>query len=115
MATPAASESAELAYLRERLGVSDSDLSKQMKILQEAGYVKVTKHGRGRGASTWFRLTREGRDAFEARVAFLQALVSGAPASAGGRDARPGVGGRAARHPPSRMTHRSTARRDRRG
>lgn len=84
MATLAASESAEFAFLRERLGVSDSDLSKQMKILQDAGYVKANKHGRGRGSSTWYRLTREGRQAFDAHVAFLQALVSGASAPAGG-------------------------------
>jgi DNA-binding MarR family transcriptional regulator len=74
----AASESVEFAFLRERLGVSDSDLSKQMKALQDAGYVKVIKHGRGRGSSTWYRMTREGRHAFEAHVAFLQSLVAGA-------------------------------------
>jgi len=82
-----ASESAEFAFLRERLAVSDSDLSKQMKVLQDAGYVTVKKHGRGRGASTWYRMTREGRHAFEAHVAFLQSLVSGAAVSAAGQDA----------------------------
>jgi DNA-binding MarR family transcriptional regulator len=78
MAVLTASESAEFAFLRERLGLSDSDLSKQMKVLQDAGYVRVMKHGRGRGSSTWYRLTREGRHAFEAHVAYLQSLVSGA-------------------------------------
>jgi DNA-binding MarR family transcriptional regulator len=78
MAVLTASESAEFAFLRERLGISDSDLSKQMKVLQDAGYVRVMKHGRGRGSSTWYRLTREGRHAFEAHVAYLQSLVSGA-------------------------------------
>jgi DNA-binding MarR family transcriptional regulator len=76
MAILAASESAEFAFLRERLAVSDSDLSKQMKVLQDAGYVKASKHGRGRGSSTWYRLTREGRHAFDAHVAFLQSLLS---------------------------------------
>jgi DNA-binding transcriptional ArsR family regulator len=79
MAILAASDSADFAFLRERLDVSDSDLSKQMKALQQAGYVKVNKRGRGRGASTWYRLTREGRHAFEAHVAFLQSLVTSAP------------------------------------
>jgi len=37
-----------------RLEVSDSDLSKQMKTLEGAGYVKVAKRGRGRRSSTWF-------------------------------------------------------------
>jgi DNA-binding transcriptional ArsR family regulator len=75
----AASEWAVFAFLRERLEVSDSVLSKHMKLLQEAGYVKVSKRGRGRGASTWYRLTREGRSAFEAHVAYLQSLIAGVP------------------------------------
>lgn len=81
MAILAASEWAEFAFLRERLDVSDSDLSKQMKILQDAGYVRVAKRGKGRGASTWYRMTRPGRQAFEAHLAFLHALVAQAPVS----------------------------------
>jgi DNA-binding transcriptional ArsR family regulator len=77
----AASEWAEFAFLREQLGLSDSDLSKQMRVLQDAGYVNVSKRGRGRGGSTWYRLTREGRHAFETHVAFLRSLVAGAPIS----------------------------------
>jgi DNA-binding transcriptional ArsR family regulator len=84
MAILAASEWADFAFLRERLDASDSDLSKQMKVLHDAGYVKVNKRGRGRGASTWYRLTREGRHAFEAHVAFLQSLVVSAPVSPNG-------------------------------
>ena len=80
----AASEWAEFAFLRERLDLSDSDLSKQMKALQDVGYVKVVKRGRGRGASTWYRLTRQGRTAFEAHVAFLQSLVAEAPVAPSG-------------------------------
>ncbi len=77
----AASDWAEFAFLRERLDVSDSDLSKQMKLLQDAGYVKVNKRGRGRGSSTWYRLTRNGRQAFEAHVAYLQSLIADVPIS----------------------------------
>jgi DNA-binding transcriptional ArsR family regulator len=88
MAILASSQSVEFAFLREHLEVSDSVLSKHMKLLHEAGYVKVIKRGRGRGANTWYRITREGRDAFAAHVAYLQALVAGAPVSPGGPDAR---------------------------
>ncbi|MDQ3630408.1 MAG: transcriptional regulator [Actinomycetota bacterium] len=80
MAILAASEWAEFAFLRERLELSDSDLSKQMKVLLDAGYVKITKRGRGRGASTWYRGTREGRGAFKLHVASLESLIAGAPA-----------------------------------
>jgi len=81
MAILAASEWAEFAFLRERLAVSDSDLSKQMKVLHDAGYLKVSKRGKGRGSSTWYRLTGDGRQAFEAHVAFLRSLVEAAPVS----------------------------------
>jgi DNA-binding transcriptional ArsR family regulator len=79
MAILAASEWAEFAFLRDRLDVSDSDLSKQMRTLVEAGYVKATKRGTGRGGSTWYRITRAGREAFDTHVAALRALVEYAP------------------------------------
>jgi len=78
MAMLNASEWVEFAFLREHLGLSDSDLSKQMSALQEAGYTRVQKRGSGRGRSTWFRVTREGRRAFQRHVEALDALVSGA-------------------------------------
>ena len=77
MAVLATSAWAEFAFLRDRLEVSDSVLSKHMKLLQDAGYVKVSKRGRGRGASTWYRVTPAGREAFDAHVAYLQELVAG--------------------------------------
>ena len=86
MAILAASEWAEFGFLRGRLDVSDSDLSKQMRTLVEAGYVKATKRGTGRGGSTWYRITRSGRAAFDAHVAALRALVEYAPDSAGAED-----------------------------
>lgn len=78
MAILAASDWAEFAFLRARLGVSDSDLSKQMKALHEAGYIRVMKRGKGPGATTWYRLRAEGRRAFEGHVAYLHSLVAGA-------------------------------------
>ena len=41
------SKNTEFAFLREVLAISDSDLSKQMSALAEAGYVTVKKTGRG--------------------------------------------------------------------
>jgi len=87
MAILSTSQWAEFAFLRERLEVSDSVLSKHMKLLQDAGYVTVSKRGRGRGSSTWYRVTPEGREAFDAHVAYLQELVAGAPVSLGDPDA----------------------------
>lgn len=40
----------EFAFRQGRLGLSASDHWKQISVLSEAGYVKVNKSGRGRGA-----------------------------------------------------------------
>jgi DNA-binding transcriptional ArsR family regulator len=79
MAMLNATEWVEFAFLRESLDVSDSDLSKQMTQLVDAGYAKVRKSGFGRGAATWFGMTPQGRKAFERHVAALRALVDDAP------------------------------------
>lgn len=69
------SSSTDFPFLKEHLGVSDSDLSKQMSALQQAGYVDVTR-SRGRGSTTTYRVTRSGRAAFRRHVAALQAIVA---------------------------------------
>lgn len=68
-------EQMEFATLREAIGVSDSVLSKHLKLLEEAGYIrpsKITAAGRQR---TWLSLTPEGRKAFAAHVAALTELA----------------------------------------
>lgn len=65
----------EFAHLQERLDLSAPDLSKQMRQLAEAGYVKATKTGKGPGSTTWYRLTRAGRKAYDHYVAQLHALL----------------------------------------
>ena len=66
---------AEFATLRDALGVADSVVSKHLKVLQDAGYVKLTKPtGSGR-VRTWITLTSAGRRAFRAHIAELQRLA----------------------------------------
>jgi DNA-binding MarR family transcriptional regulator len=77
------SDALEFQFLKERLDLSPSDLSKQMTALVDAGYVRMRKTGKGPGSSTWYRLTREGRKAFESHVAALRALLD-QPAVPGG-------------------------------
>lgn len=69
-------ESVEFAFLQDRLGLSASDLSKQMSALADAGYAKIKKTGRGPGSTTWFNLTRAGRSAYASHVAALRALLN---------------------------------------
>jgi DNA-binding MarR family transcriptional regulator len=62
----------EFAALRDAAGLSDSVLSKQSRLLEDAGYVEVRKGAAGRRARTWFRLTPDGHEAFQAHIAWLQ-------------------------------------------
>ena len=74
-----ASTSTEFGVLRDLLGVADSVLSKHLKVLQDAGYLTVSKPtGRGR-VRTWVQLTPEGRRAYAGHVAALKTLIEGTP------------------------------------
>jgi DNA-binding MarR family transcriptional regulator len=71
----ARAESLDFAGLRSALDVSESVLSKHVKVLDAAGYVtvrKATSDGRQR---TWLALTPTGREAFAAHAAELRALL----------------------------------------
>jgi DNA-binding MarR family transcriptional regulator len=76
MAILANSTSTDFGFLRDHLGVTDSDLSKQMAALDRAGYVEVIKPGRGRGSITSYRITPAGRTAFEQHLATLNEIVA---------------------------------------
>ena len=69
----------EFGYLREHLQVSDSDLSKQLKVLADAGYATTRRTGKGRTRASWFAATDRGRTALQAHAAALQALVDPVP------------------------------------
>jgi DNA-binding MarR family transcriptional regulator len=76
----------EFAALRDAAGISDSVLSKQSRVLEDAGYLQVRKGAVGRRPRTWFRLTAAGRQALEGHLAWLAELE--ASVSARARDAR---------------------------
>ena len=83
MAILANAPSASFRFLRDQLEISDSDLSKQMSTLEEAGYVSSAKDGHGRGASTTYAMTKDGRRAYQAHCAALRTLIdAGQPAPA---------------------------------
>lgn len=75
MAVLTTSSSTDFAFLRGHLGVSDSDLSKQAAALEVAGYLTITKSGRGRGAVTAYKATKAGRSAYQRHRSALQALL----------------------------------------
>lgn len=75
MAVLTSSTSSDFSFLKHHLGVSDSDLSKQATALQAAGYVSITKSGRGRGAVTAYKVTKAGRRAYQQHCAALRSLL----------------------------------------
>jgi DNA-binding MarR family transcriptional regulator len=69
-------QDAEFQVLRDELNVSDSVLSKHLKHLDTAGYVKFRKgtvNGRQR---MWASMTTKGRRAFAGHVQELQRLIA---------------------------------------
>jgi DNA-binding MarR family transcriptional regulator len=71
----------DFAFVRDRLGLSDSALSKQLATLESAGYVSMERPLSNRRRRVRARLTDEGRHAFEGHVAALRAVVATADTS----------------------------------
>jgi DNA-binding MarR family transcriptional regulator len=65
----------EFKVLREKLEVSDSVLSKHLKSLEEASYVRLTKRKDMGRQRTWLSLSTEGRVAYKEHVKALQDIV----------------------------------------
>lgn len=94
----AASDWAEFRFLRDSLDVSDSVLSKQLTLLENAGYVKIRKAFVGKRPRTWAKLSQTGRLAFEGHVLKLQEIaVQGGTSLA--RDDRSTIAGDPPRSP----------------
>lgn len=77
VATLASADWAEFSFLRERLHLSDSALSKQLTTLEEAGYVRTERHLDGGRHRLRARLSQRGREAFDGHVAALRQIVGG--------------------------------------
>jgi DNA-binding MarR family transcriptional regulator len=68
-------DQAEFGAIRDMLGVADSVTSKHLKVLEEAGYLSLSKtSARGR-VKTWAALTPAGRQAFAAHLDALRRLI----------------------------------------
>jgi len=87
----ASTDWADFAYVRDRLEMSDSALSKQFTTLEEAGYLSVDRPLENHRRRVRVALTDAGRAAFDGHVAALQAVIAGAPVSAGAPAPQPAV------------------------
>jgi DNA-binding MarR family transcriptional regulator len=71
----AAADWAEFAFIRDRLGLSDSALSKQLSTLEEAAYVAIDRPVSDKRRRVRTRLTALGRARFDGHVAALRNIL----------------------------------------
>ena len=71
----AAADWVDFAFVRDRLSLSDSALSKQFATLDDAGYIVIERPTKDRRRRVCVRLTDTGRDAFDGHVAALRKIV----------------------------------------
>lgn len=75
-ATLSGVDKAEFAFVRDTVEITDSALSKQVAVLEQAGYVTVTKGYVGKRPRTWLALSPAGRAAFERHLAALSEIAT---------------------------------------
>jgi DNA-binding MarR family transcriptional regulator len=75
MAALAHVDDAEFHVIRDAIEVSDSVLSKQVTVLEDAGYVEVRKGYVGKRPRTWLKVTDPGREALRHHLAALHSLI----------------------------------------
>ena len=65
----------EFRFLQETMGLTAGNLSQHIRVLEEAGFVKVEKGLDGRRPRTWLAITRDGKAALREEIAALKVLV----------------------------------------
>ncbi|MGK5681034.1 winged helix-turn-helix domain-containing protein [Actinoplanes sp. URMC 104] len=71
----AEAERVEFTYLRDMLKLTGGNLSRHLAVLEEARLIDVTKGYEGRRPRTWIAITPVGRNALDAELRALEALV----------------------------------------
>ena len=65
----------EFRFLQETMGLTAGNLSQHIRVLEEAGFVKVEKGVEGRRPRTWVAITRDGKAALRQEIVALKVLV----------------------------------------
>ncbi|MCX5214344.1 transcriptional regulator [Kitasatospora sp. NBC_00240] len=81
----------EFGFLKSQLGVTDGNLSRHVKVLEDSGLITVLKGYAGRRPRTWIALTGGGARALENELRALRLLVRRLDAG-GSEDAGEGAG-----------------------
>ena len=65
----------DFAFLRDPLTLTDGNLSRNLTVLETAGFVTIDKTFEGRRSRTWIAATPTGRRALAAEVKALREIV----------------------------------------
>lgn len=65
----------EFGFLKSQLAVTDGNLSRHLKVLEESGLIAVAKGYAGRRPRTWISLTPRGGRALDQELRALRELV----------------------------------------
>ena len=76
MAILAETDEVAFTLLRDGLQLTDGNLSRHLRVLEDAGLVHVRKGYEGRRPCTWVSLTRQGTTALRREIAALENLVN---------------------------------------
>lgn len=68
---------ADFAYLRDALGLTDGNLSRNLTVLDAAGFVGTEKRPDGHRTRTWASVTPAGRKALATELDALRELLDG--------------------------------------
>lgn len=82
VALMASTDWVDFSFVRDRLCLSDSALSKEFSVLEEAGYVTIDRPVTNRRRRVRVSLTDQGRAAFEGHVAALQSVIASSESAA---------------------------------
>ena len=64
------------AALRDQLELTDGNLNRHLRTLEEAGLVEVRKTFEDRRPRTWLKLTRDGRKALRNQLDIMDKLIA---------------------------------------
>lgn len=67
----------DFGELKETLGVTDGNLASHITALEKEKYIQVRKAFIGKKPNTSFQATSEGKQAFQAHLNTLEALIKG--------------------------------------
>jgi DNA-binding MarR family transcriptional regulator len=68
-------EEAEFTYIRDKINATDGNLSVHLKKLEEHNYISVEKKFVDRKPMSLYKITSEGRKAFEEYIKMLESII----------------------------------------